>query len=204
MVMCMKIIAHRANDGINKENSEEAILNSLSKEYIDGIEIDIRKTKDKQFVISHGPFHNGNHIKHTKLNKLKLPSLNNVLNRIVSDKIIMIEIKNEDKNYKETSYKLHKIIKKYNLNYYICSFDYNLINYFKNKYPKYKCGLIIGLKINEDKLNNNLDFNSVNTKYMFRNLSKETFIWTVNSKKEFEKINKRYNVITDKGYKLIK
>ena len=32
----MKIIAHRANDGIHEENSLEAILNSLEKEANNG------------------------------------------------------------------------------------------------------------------------------------------------------------------------
>ena len=31
----MKIIAHRGNDGVHRENSLKAIVNSLNKNYID-------------------------------------------------------------------------------------------------------------------------------------------------------------------------
>ena len=100
----MKIIAHRANDGIHEENSLEAILNSLEKEYIDGIEIDIRLTKDNKLIICHDPFYRGHFIKYTKIKKLEklgLNSLNEVLNKIKTDKIIMLEIKIEDKKYQK-------------------------------------------------------------------------------------------------------
>ena len=88
----MKIIAHRANDGIHEENSLEAILNSLEKEYIDGIEIDIRLTKDNKLIICHDPFYRGHFIKYTKIKKLEklgLNSLNEVLNKI---KMVIIKL----------------------------------------------------------------------------------------------------------------
>ena len=53
----MKIIAHRGNDGIHKENSLEAIINSLNKKYVDGVELDVRLTKDKKLIINHDPFY---------------------------------------------------------------------------------------------------------------------------------------------------
>ena len=56
MVINMLIIAHRGNDGINRENSKEAIVNSLNKEYVNGVEFDIRMTKDKEFILNHDPF----------------------------------------------------------------------------------------------------------------------------------------------------
>ena len=48
-----KFISHRGNDDDLAENSKKAILNSLSKPYIDGVEFDIRITKDNKFVINH-------------------------------------------------------------------------------------------------------------------------------------------------------
>lgn len=43
------IISHRGNDKENfKENTILAIKNSLSKSYIDGVEFDIRLTRDKK------------------------------------------------------------------------------------------------------------------------------------------------------------
>ena len=50
----MFLIAHRANNNHDfSENSLKAILNVLDKDYIDGIEIDVRITKDKQLVLIH-------------------------------------------------------------------------------------------------------------------------------------------------------
>ena len=40
----MKIIAHRGNDNVHKENTLEAILNSLNEDYTNGVEFDIRRS----------------------------------------------------------------------------------------------------------------------------------------------------------------
>lgn len=197
----MKIIAHRANDEIHRENSLEAILNSLSKTYVDGIEIDIRITKDYKFIIHHNPFYNAYYIKKTKLKKLQqkgLNSLEEVLKQIKSDKIIMLEIKEDSDKFKLLLLRLHKILKKYPLNYYLCSFNYNLVKYLKNKYPNYKSGLIIGYKINEKHLKNNFDFSSINYRLTPINNQNETFIWTINKKEELKNIKNKQNIITDK------
>ena len=88
---------------------------------------------------------------------------------------------------------LLKTINKYKLNYYICSFNYNFINYLKSK-TKYKIGLIISLKINEKYLNNDFNFNSINYLYNKKIPNKETFRWTINKK---ENIKQNENIITD-------
>ena len=50
----MYLIAHRAkNNHEFSENSLPAILDVLEKDYIDGIEIDVRITKDKELVLIH-------------------------------------------------------------------------------------------------------------------------------------------------------
>lgn len=205
----MKIIAHRGNDGIHKENSLEAIISSLNSKYTDGAEFDVRLTKDHKLIINHDPFYNGNYIRHTnalKLQKLGLNTLVEILSNIHNNKILMIEIKVDDKDIKVMSKKLIYIIKKYNLNYYICSFNYKFIKYLKEKY-NVKCGLIISIKINTKYLSNNFDFNSINYLYSKEIPQKETFKWTVNNKKELDKVTKHENIITDKSkqmYKLIK
>ncbi len=202
----MKIIAHRANDGIHKENSLEAILNSLNQDYIDGVEVDIRLTKDGKFVLSHDPIYHGHFIKFTKVKKLQRLGINTlieVLNEIKTDKIIMLEIKSEDSKYNKIINNLNKTLKPFHLNYYICSFNYNLIKKLKEKYSEYKCGLIIGYQINKDKINNNLNFNSLSLSYASNNFNKETFIWTVNDLKNLN-IKKRYNIITDNPLKIFK
>ncbi|MBR3229913.1 MAG: glycerophosphodiester phosphodiesterase [Bacilli bacterium] len=192
----MLIIAHRGNDEIKKDNSKKAIINSLNKEYIDGVEFDIRLTKDKRFILNHDPFYKTFFINNTTsktLIKHGLDTLDDILNMIKSNKILLIEVKVED-NIKKTSKYLNRVLRRYNLNYYICSFNYNFINYFNKKY-NYKCGLIIGKNINKNHIINNLSFNSISYKYKGKNPNKETFYWTINNIKE---INNKKNIITDK------
>ena len=44
------LIAHRGNNNHGfQENTKEALLESLHTDYIAGVELDIRKTKDNQF-----------------------------------------------------------------------------------------------------------------------------------------------------------
>jgi len=151
----MKIIAHRGSGGTYKENTKEAILNSLNQDYVDGVEFDIRMTKDHKFIIHHDPFYEGKLISVTKYTHLKkLPELEDILKSIQSKKIIMIEIKEEIGKYKIVVYYLYKILKKYNLNFYICSFNYKLMKYFLQKHPNIITGLIIGMRINEKYINN--------------------------------------------------
>lgn len=202
----MKIIAHRGNDGIHKENSLEAIINSLNKKYVDGVELDVRLTKDKKLIINHDPFYNGYYINNTnavKLQRLGLNMLDEILINISNNKIIMIEVKVDDKQIKQMTKKLIKTLNKYKLNYYICSFNYNFLINFK-KCCHIKAGLIISIKINTKHINNNFDFNSINILYNKKIPNKETFRWTVNTKKELEKVNKNENVITDNPLEIYK
>ena len=201
----MKIIAHRGNDGIHKENSLEAIINSLNNKYIDGVEIDVRLTKDNKLILNHDPFYNGYCISHTnsiKLQKLGLNTLDEVLNNINSKKIIMIEVKLDDKQIKKMTKILNKTMSKYNLNYYICSFNYKFLCNLKT-HLQIKKGLIISSKINTKYINNKFDFNSINILYNKKTPHKETFRWTINNKTELEKI-KNENIITDKPLEIYK
>ncbi len=197
----MKIIAHRAHTLKYGENNLKAIVYSLKQEYVDGIEIDVRMTRDFKFVLNHDPFYRGHYIKNTSLKTLKklgLDSLDEVLATIKSDKIILIEIKEETNKYIILVAKLYRIIKKYNLNIYVFSFNYDLMNYFKRKYPFIKCGLLIGIKKNLNKINNDFDFEAINYRHVFKKINKLTFVWTVNSLEEFKKIKKGQNIITDR------
>lgn len=200
----MKIIAHRGNDGTYRENSKKSILSSLNKEYIDGVEFDIRLTKDNRFIINHDPFYYDYFIKNTNsktLIKKGLDTLDDVLNMIDNKKIILIEVKEEDKNIKKTAKKLYQILSRYKLNIYVCSFNYNFIKYFKDNY-NIKSGVIIGKHINTKYIVNNFDFNLVSYKYKGKLPDKETFIWTVNKIDEIK--NKNENIITDKAKEIYK
>ena len=196
----MKIIAHRGSIDGYKENTKEAILNSLKQDYIDGVEFDVRMTKDHKFIIHHDPFYEGKLISITKYKHLKkLPELEELLKKINSQKIIMIEVKEEIGKYKIVVYYLYRLLKKYNLNFYICSFNYKLMKFFLQKHPNIVTGLIIGMKINEKNIKNDFDFNSLNYKCIDKATEKETFVWTINKQDELKFIPNRFNIITDKS-----
>lgn len=211
----IKFYAHRSkNNHSFKDNSKEAILNVLSKDYISGIEIDIRITKDKKIIVYHDPIilikdkiRIINETNLIDLIKANIYTLNEILKFIDTDKIIILEIKYENKFIKEDIDIFVKEIEKYqNLNIYVCSFNTKLIKYIKKNY-NLKCGIIIGSFINKYKCFNYLDFNLL--KYnLFRKIpKKESFIWTINDINKLKRLiknnkNKLINVITDKAYLL--
>lgn len=209
----MKIISHRgSNISVYNKNTKEALISALETNFVDGIEFDIRITKDKKIVIIHDPIinfvSNGsglvNKMKLKKLKKYnfgskeypsKICTLVEFLNSINTDKIILIELKFEGNNYKEFVDIVFDVIKKYKLNIYICSFNYELLKYFYSKYEK--CGLLIGNLINTKRLYNCFNFNIVSYYYKDIISKKETFLWTINEYKD--NLDKFY-VITDYPY----
>ena len=118
-----------------------------------------------------------------------------MLDNIKNNKKILIELKEESNNFKEFVDIVYNIIKKYKLNIYIASFNYELIKYFSKLYNK--CGLIIGNGINIDKKYNNFNYNILTYKYRKIYNKKETFLWTINSYKDDLD---NYNIITDNPY----
>lgn len=221
----MYFIAHRGCDNHKYvPNTIDAILYSLNKDYIDGVELDVRMTKDKKIVIFHNfliddkkhPIKavstlNYRDIKKynigTNNNIVHVPLLNDLLKKIKNtNKKIIIEIKEESNDYEVIVKQVIKILDKYKLNYYLCSFNYGLISYLNKNYSKYKVGILIGLLINDNKLKNNFDFVSITMNYLNKwDFSKETFVWTINSEKDVKKLleyNYDIGIITDKAYKL--
>lgn len=130
----MQLIAHRGlyNKDI-KENTIEAFLNAINNNY-DGIELDIRYTKDKEIVVLHdsfinrtsngkGKLSNYNYKDLKKYNfgskkiKSKIPRLIDVIKKI-NNTIIFIELK-ENIDWKD----LNNILKLNQSNtYYVFSF----------------------------------------------------------------------------------
>lgn len=189
------VIAHRGNGNHKfKENTVKAIVSSLSEDYVDGVEFDVRMTKDKKLIIYHDPIiitHFGiTIIRDTNFNEIKkispdIDEFDDVLKSINNSKKIVIELKEETKNYKELADIVYPIIVKYqHLNIYVCSFNYDLIKYFKSKYPNIKSGLLISILLNTDKMNNNFDFNSYNSIHLDDiKFNKEAMIWGIKTKK---------------------
>jgi len=194
-------IAHRGNNGSGyKENSISAFINCFNTSYIDGVEMDVRLTRDGVVVVSHSDLFEGKVISKTKYSKLGIDSLDYVLSCLSNKKKIIIDVKGNDLGIVD---KLYSILVKYDYQFYICSFNYDISSLFKKKYFNYKVGLIIGYMLNIDQIYNNFDFNLVHYNLVKRIGNKESFIWTVNDKFVYD-IVKKYSslIITDKAYLL--
>lgn len=177
------IIAHRGL--INKEiteNTLEAYLNAIRNDY-DGIEIDIRKTKDNKIVALHDALINRTsngkgYIKNktykelkllnfgTKKHPTKIPLLKEIITTI-TNKVIIIELKESF-----TKEELEKTLKhNKNNKIYICSFFKHHLEQIKDlKYPK---GLINYL------LNSNIDYNKYDFYLLYYQYYNETFLNTL-------------------------
>ena len=211
------IIAHRGliSNEI-KENTLESYLNAIRNGY-DGIELDIRKTKDNKIVCLHDAFINrtsngSGYIKNktykdlkkinfgTKKHPAKIPLLKEVLENI-KNSIIIIEMKDDF-----TQEELEKILK-YNKNnkILICSFFKHHIDNIKDlNYPK---GLINYL-LNSDIDYNKYDFYLLYYKYYhnkfldsLKNKDKELYLYGINDLKDIKNTkyyNASVNYIVDK------
>ena len=95
------LISHRGNDNHNyRENTIDSIVFSLNKNYIDGVEFDVQITKDNVIVLNHDFKYENNVIKDTNYNLLKLDKLEDLLNRLDTKKLLLIEIKSKEFKYK--------------------------------------------------------------------------------------------------------
>lgn len=216
----MQFIAHRGNNNhLFNENTKSALIDCLNQDYINGIECDVRITKDNKIIIHHNMLvsdKNGNlfNIKNKTLKEIQninsqISTLEEFLKSVKSNKILLIEIKEESDNFDVFIISLFNILKKYTyLNIYICSFNYNLIKKIKSKYSKYKCGLIIGYLMNTHHIDNDLDFFLYSYNYIdLINYDKEIFIFTINKRDKIHKIEAKikapYYIISDNTYLLI-
>lgn len=216
----MFLIAHRANDNHDfSENSQNAIVDCLNKDYIVGIEIDVRITKDRKLVLIHDPIidfiSNGRGIvKHMMLAELRkyqygkssepLVTLEEVLKKY-TDKILLIELKEIGNDYISLATELVKLLNKYpDIDVYICSFNFRLLNYLKNNYPYIKCGLIIGYGLNKLSVNNTFDFLVLSSSNLYLSNKKDSIFVFGLKKEELKKITKDVYLITDESYRLSK
>ena len=119
------LISHRGNDKHNyKENTIDSIVFSLNQNYIDGVEFDIQLTKDNIVVLHHDFLYQNMQIEETTYNLLRLDKLEDLLKRLDTKKLLLIELKSKKNNIKFVE-ELDKILKKYNhLNIKLCSFNY--------------------------------------------------------------------------------
>jgi Glycerophosphoryl diester phosphodiesterase len=206
----MKLISHRGNNNHKyKENTKEALLETLKADYIDGVELDIRLTKDNKYVIVHNTsyvvfglvrkFISSITLKEAK--KDGLNSLEEFLDGVNTNKIIILDVKKEIGNCDYDVKELIALLKKYNkLNLWICSFCYEIVNKLK-KERKHTVGLLISDIINKNKDIKRFDFVSLSrNSYNDIKTNKVKMVWTIN-KKEHLKNNYEY-IITDKAHLL--
>lgn len=197
----MKLIAHRVlDDHKYQENSIEGYKYCINKNYIDGLEIDVRLTKDNKFVVHHNFLNKIKIISSSKYKELNnIPLLEDFL-KIKHKKILLLDLKLESNNIKDYAQKLIKMLKRYKLNYYLCTFNYSLGKYLATN-TDYKVGLFVTDIINKNKDYKLFDFVAL-SKNSYDDINFKTkMIWTINKPLK----NKKYDfVITDKAYLLSK
>ncbi len=196
------IIAHRANGGPYKENTKEAVLDVLTYDYVDGVEIDVHITQDKKFVVHH----NGlllcenknvmfiNKQKYKDLRKCKkIDLLEDILKQVKTNKFLILDLKVSKNEIKEWK-RFIRLLKKYPNQYYLVSFSYPFILALKRQYPLYKMGYLKGYFLNLEKEKGILDVCFSH----YRQYKKEEGIWTVNNKEDIKKYkDKNIFIITD-------
>lgn len=175
-------IAHRGlfDDNI-KENTIEAFDNAFNNGY-EGIEFDVRLTKDKIPVILHDSFLSRvfgvkgllrNYTYQELLdNKIEIPKFEDVISRY-NNKVMIIELKEK--------IDITKYIKDKRNLYYISSFNYDYISYL-NKSGYYKLG-VINYILNSGIDYSNIDFimvlDSIYNKKLFKLKDIEIIIYGV-------------------------
>lgn len=193
----MKLIAHRGiYNNLVKDNSYEALKEGLNSAKYIGIEFDIRQTKDTKLIIYHNILYEGSLVKNTYYKDMKnIPLLEDIL-KINTNKLLLLEIKDKDINKK----KLLNLLNKYKRNYYIMSFNNQVIYELRKINNNYKYG-ILNYFLNSDS-NYDLDFicilDIIATNYIINNLEKrgiEVIVYgTINITKDVKYIVDDYKI----------
>ena len=175
-------IAHRGlfDDNI-KENTIKAFDNAFNNGY-EGIEFDVRLTKDKIPVILHDSFLSRvfgvkgllkNYTYQELLdNKIEIPKFEDVISRY-NNKVMIIELKEK--------IDITKYIKDKRNLYYISSFNYDYISYL-NKSSYYKLGVInyiLNSGIDYSKIDFIMVLDSIYSKKLFKLKDIEIIIYGV-------------------------
>lgn len=144
--MKLKIWAHRGYSFLYPDNTMLAFIKALETG-ADGVECDIQKTKDNQFVVIHDPFiisgKKKYYISQTTLNELrkinlgkgeKIITLEELIDFYPEGKTLDIELKSDTISGKDCKdiYGIMQNTRK-RLDYYICSFKLSLLVFFLKK-----------------------------------------------------------------------
>ena len=222
-----RFIAHRGlhKSRIIPENSIQAFKNAMGKNY--AIEFDINITIDNQIVIFHDDDLNRlcnkkerieevtyDFLKDLKLYESdeKIPLLKELLVEISGKILLVIEIK-KHKNIGILENKLVDLLENYKGKYLICSFDKEILSWFKKYKPNFKRGLIFESNPKKfEKYNKTLflykyyktkaDFISLDYKLLDSSVydfcvknSLDLITWTIRNKENYDKIKIKVDAI---------
>lgn len=222
-----RFIAHRGlhKSRIIPENSIQAFKNAMEKNY--AIEFDINITIDKQIVIFHDDDLNRLCNKKEKIEEVtydflkdlklyesdeKIPLLKELLDEVSGKIPLVIEIKRH-KNIGLLENILFEILEEYKGKYFICSFEKDILYWFRNNKPKQKRGLIFASFPNEFKkyektvfiykyFKSKADFISLENKLIDSSIydfckkkDLEVIVWTIKDKKSFQNIDKKVSAV---------
>lgn len=166
----MRYLYHRGKKSKEvKENTVRSLMDGLNDEGYAGVEFDVRMTKDEKIVIIHDKYINRtsngngkvcdmtyNELLEYNFSSNKYPEkiclLEDFFKQVKSNKILLLEIK-EDKRVDELVFRLNEVIKKFlNINLYISSFDSKVLLKLKELNNSLKIGLILWFVKLDDKL----------------------------------------------------
>lgn len=220
----MNLIAHRGLQSKNtKENTLPALILANKNNKLSGFELDVRLTRDNEIVVIHDEdidrVSNGKgKVRDMSLDRLKrfnygtwikrstISTLDEVLSKLNSSSMIIIELKDEQEKNNILVNKTLEIINKYpNLDIWLKSFSKDIILYLK-QYSNYPVGILINDK-DRKLLDIDVDFYSISQKIinnkMVENLlnqNKNIMIWTVNTEKEIDLLKKELGNNINKVY----
>ena len=222
-----RLIAHRGlhKNKIIPENSMLAFKAAIEKNY--AIEFDINITKDNQIVVFHdddlnrlcNKKENIEDVSYDFLKDLnlyesneKIPLLKELLDEVAGKIPLIIEIK-KHKNIGLLENILIEMLKEYKGEYFICSFEKDILFWLEKNKPKERRGLIFGsLPIKFKKyekiaflykyFKSKADFISLEDKlidssiYDFCNKKElDILVWTIKDKKSFQNIDKKVSAV---------
>lgn len=220
----MYFIAHRglhSSDII--ENSIEAIELGSKVKYLDGVEFDVRLTKDNKVVVIHDKtidrVSNGvGTVANMTLRQLRkynygsdvapstISTLDEVLDVITPGSLLIIELKDEDKRNSVLVTEVLKILDKYpNLNIWLKSFSSQIVDLLQNS-SKYPVGILVD-KTSTKELLKDTYFYSISKHVIDKNIVKNLIkrdkiimIWTINTKEELNNLKKTLGEYIDDIY----
>ena len=222
-----RFIAHR---GLHKnkmipENSMLAFKAAIEKNY--AIEFDINITKDNQIVVFHdddlnrlcNKKENIEDVSYDFLKDLnlyesneKIPLLKELLDEVAGKIPLIIEIK-KHKNIGLLENILLEMLKEYKGEYFICSFEKDILLWLEKNKPKERRGLIFGsLPIKFKKyekiaflykyFKSKADFISLEDKLIDSSIydfckkkELDILVWTIKDKKSFQNIDKKVSAV---------